>query len=205
MMRGALCCLVLLAVSAHQTLAAPTLQSVQNQLRMQKVVRGDFRQIRELKVLSRPLESRGRFLLLRGTGLLWTQEQPFPLRITISNSTFRTETAGAAPVEIKAEDSPIVFTISGLFFALFTGEDARLSEYFSQTFQALDSERWQLVLKPIRPPLSNVFVEIRMAGASQISELRIVDKGGDRTRIVFDNVRFTPETLTDEEERAFRP
>jgi hypothetical protein len=204
-MRGVLCCAVLLAAGTQVLWAAPTLRSVQDQLRAQKVVRGDFRQVRELKVLSRPLESRGTFLLVRGTGLLWQQDQPFPLKMTITNATFRTETAGAAPVEIKAEDSPIVFTISGLFLALFTGEDARLGEYFSIEFQALDGERWQILLKPVRQPLDNVFSRIRMAGASQIAELLVDDKGGDRTRIVFNNVRFTPEALSDDEQRALRP
>jgi hypothetical protein len=204
-MRGALLCFSLVALHAHLLWAAPTLQSVQTQLRVQKVARGEFVQMRELKLLSKPLESRGSFLLVRGTGLLWTQELPFPLRVAITDSTLRTETAGGAPVELKVAGNPIVFTISGIFLALFSGDDARLSEYFSVTFGAVDEQRWQWLLKPIRPPLSTAFTEIRLMGAAQISELEVVEKGGDRTRIFFSNVRSIPEALTHEEERAFRP
>jgi len=185
--------------------AAPTLASVQAQLRANQVVRGDFRQVRELKALSRPLASSGKFLLVRGRGLLWRQTQPFPLRMSVSETVLRTESPGAAPVEVRAEDNPLVFTVSRLFLALFTGDEAQLSAAFAVTFQALDGERWRLLLHPADPLLEASLAEVRLEGAVQISALEVQERSGDRTRIVFSNVRFTPEALSDEEERAFRP
>ena len=66
------------------SLSALTLEQLQQQLMTQKILRGDFMQLKTLQMFNQPLVSEGSFLLSHQQGLIWQQNTPFPVALVLA-------------------------------------------------------------------------------------------------------------------------
>ena len=195
--------------------AAPTLESTLSGLEGVGVFNAQFESTRTLKVLRRPLLSGGSLLLAKEHGLIWTQTFPFRQKLTIMAEVMRQEIQGGETIEISAKDNPLVFVISRVFIAMFSGDRETLNRHFSMSFQSLPfkslegdgskGQGWEWSLEPITSPINRAIARIRIQGRETISALDILATNGDRTRIALTHVRARSEPLTPSEVQAFRP
>ena len=104
------------------SLSALTLEQLQQQLMTQEILRGDFTQSKTLQMFKHPLVSDGTFLLSHQQGLIWKQNNPFPVSLVLAKDKLSQQFSDQAPEIIEAKDNPMVFYFSHLFLSLFKGD-----------------------------------------------------------------------------------
>lgn len=185
------------------SLSALTFDQLQQQLATQKVVRGDFTQSKKLQIFNDPLISNGSFLLSHQQGLIWNQNNPFPVSIVLAKDKLRQQFSGQSAEIIEASDNPMVFYFSHLFLSLFKGDLASLDNQFSMSLTGNLESSWSLHLKPKGSPLNNVFNTIDIQGRKQITNLTLIELNGDSSTIEFSNINQHETLLSDQEKNAF--
>jgi hypothetical protein len=178
---------------------------VQSRLAQATVLRGDFQSTREVAGLKRPLRSSGRFLLAREVGLLWSQDAPFAQEFTITRAFLRQGAPGTPPRTVPAAEHPAAAAMGGILIAIFSGNALPVFQDFTTRFDAVSETQWTLTFTPARPPLTEMFRSIRVAGSQWIDQVELLNPQGDRTLVRFQDVRTTPAELSDAEQAAFRP
>ena len=196
------CCFFLFFYSF--SLSALTLEQLQQQLTTQKLIRGDFKQSKNLQMFNQPLISDGSFLLSQQQGLIWTQNNPFPVSLVLAKDKLRQQFAGQPAEIVEASDNPMVFYFSHLFLSLFKGDLASLDNQFSMTLTGDLQNTWLLHLTPKTSPLNKVFKEIDIKGSAQIQELSLVELNGDSSVIEFSHIDQKNSPLTSQEKNAFK-
>lgn len=93
------------------------LDELQAQLSKHDLVRGQFTQQRHLEMFNQPLSSQGQFVLDKSHGLLWQQQNPFPVNLVLTQDKLRQNFAGQAPQVITQSKTQWRFT-SAAFFSL---------------------------------------------------------------------------------------
>jgi len=199
-MHKAVCCFLFFC---SFSLSALTLEQLQQQLTTQKVIRGDFKQSKNLQMFNQPLVSDGSFLLSHQEGLIWTQKNPFPVSLVLTKDKLRQQFSGQSAEIVEASDNPMVFYFSHLFLSLFKGDLASLENQFSMTLTGDLQNTWILHLTPKAAPLNKVFKEIDIKGSIQIEELLLVELNGDSSVIEFSHIDQAQSNLTLQEKNAF--
>jgi hypothetical protein len=190
---------LLLAPLAH----AVTLDGLQQRFAEQPVIRAHFEQIRTVKAMPQPLRSQGEMLIARGTGLLWDQTAPFPMRLMLNDSRMVQSINNQPPQIITADNNPQIFQFNHLLRALFQADRKMLEQNFRLDFKDLGSDRWTLKLTPVTTPLDKIFTSIDLGGKACLETIQLNDKQGDRTDITLSKHHLTPATLTDDEHQRF--
>jgi hypothetical protein len=185
------------------SLSALTLEQLQQQLTIQKVIRGDFSQVKTLQIFNQPLLSNGSFLLSHEQGLVWTQKDPFSVSIVLAKNKLRQQFEGQQAEVIEASDNPMVFYFSHLFLSLFKGEIASLQDQFSMVLVGDIKNTWVLILTPKASPLNKVFKKIEIRGQEQIEALLLIELNDDTSLIEFSNINQQQTPLTSQEQNAF--
>lgn len=184
------------------SLAALTLEQLQQQLTTQKILRGDFSQSKTLQMFNQPLLSDGFFLLSQQQGLIWQQNNPFPVALVLGKDKLRQQFDGQDAEVIDAQDNPMAFYFSHLFLSLFKGDLSALESQFSMSLTEIKKGHWQLHLLPKQSPLNKVFKYINIEGAHQIQKLTLIELNDDSSVINFTNVK--PQTeLNQQDKDAF--
>lgn len=183
--------------------SAITFEQLQQQLMQQQLLRGDFKQSKQLKMFNEPLVSEGTFLLSHQQGLIWSQNTPFPVSLVLAKDKLRQQFAGQAPEIIEASDNPMVFYFSHLFLSLFKGDLSALESQFDMTLTEQQKDVWSLQLSPSQAPLNKVFKNIVITGKAQIQQLILLELSGDSSTIQFSNIRTQPATISQKESDAF--
>ena len=188
------------AVAAEEPAATDmTLAEVAAQLAAPAVLRGRFEQTREVKMLSKPLQSSGYFLLSR-LGLYWQQEQPVA-SVMIADEERLLQSVGDGPLQsIDVAKNPVVLTFSQSFLSIFQGDEARLREHFEVSFQpGEEMGRWQISLKPVNYPVAEAIESITIDGREYIETLTVTSRSSETTTISFSNLQTEPVELTEHE------
>lgn len=190
--------LLLLALLAWPALAI-TLADVQQQLTAADARSASFEQERQISGLTQALRSSGELLLMKGKGLWWQQQKPFPLTLTLTPTRMVQQLPGQPAQTL---DSPQLLEFSNLMLALFDPSEAALDNYFRHKL-ASEGEEWTLTLEPIRSPLDKVFASLVLKGRHELASLAIHDKQGDVTLIRFVDWQLKTLPLSAEEQSRF--
>lgn len=190
--------LLLLALLSWPTQAI-TLADVQQQLTAADARSARFEQERQISGLTQALRSSGELLLVKGKGLWWQQQKPFPLTLTLTPTRMVHQLPGQPAQTL---DSPQLLEFSNLMLALFDPSEAALDNYFRHKL-ASEGEEWTLTLEPIRSPLDKVFASLVLKGRHELASLAIHDKQGDVTLIRFVDWQLKTLPLSAEEQSRF--
>ncbi|KAB0670071.1 outer membrane lipoprotein carrier protein LolA [Aeromonas veronii] len=190
--------ILLLALLSWPTLAI-TLADVQQQLTAADARSARFEQERQISGLTQALRSSGELLLVKGQGLWWQQQKPFPLTLTLTPTRMVQQLPGQPAQTL---DSPQLLEFSNLMLALFDPSEAALDNYFRHKL-ASEEEEWTLTLEPIRSPLDKVFASLVLKGRHELASLAIHDKQGDVTQIHFVDWQLKTLPLSTEEQSRF--
>lgn len=190
--------LLLLALLSWPTLAI-TLADVQQQLTAADARSARFEQERQISGLTQALRSSGELLLVKGQGLWWQQQKPFPLTLTLTPTRMVQQLPGQPAQTL---DSPQLLEFSNLMLALFDPSEAALDNYFRHRLRS-EGEEWTLTLEPIRSPLDKVFASLVLKGRHELASLAIHDKQGDVTLIRFVDWQLKTLPLSTEEQSRF--
>jgi outer membrane lipoprotein-sorting protein len=203
---GSACMLLLLAALSlvSWTAQAWTLQDVQSHLAKQSIVRADFEQARWIGGVDQPLRSNGHVVMSRSQGLWWQQNQPFALRLVLTDSRMLQQLMGQAPEVISAETSPQLFHVVHLLRAVLQADQAALEQNFELHFTDQGNKGWQLRLVPKAAPLDKLFSSIELSGTDYLRTVVLNDRQGDHTNIHFSAPLPGPDTLSDAETRQFK-
>ena len=189
---------LMLALLSWPTLAI-TLADVQQQLTAADARSARFEQERQISGLTQALRSSGELLLVKGQGLWWQQQKPFPLTLTLTPTRMVQQLPGQPAQTL---DSPQLLEFSNLMLALFDPSEAALDNYFRHKL-ASEGEEWTLTLEPIRSPLDKVFASLVLKGRHELASLAIHDKQGDVTLIRFVDWQLKTLPLSAEEQSRF--
>jgi hypothetical protein len=182
---------------------AVTLAEIEQKLTAHSLLRGLFTQSKTLQMFNQPLISKGHFLLEQEQGLFWQQLEPFPVSLVLVKDKLSQQYGGQAPEVIAAKDNPMVFYFTHLFLSLFKGEMADLTEQFDMQLSE-ENAHWSLLLTPKAAPLNSVFSSIAISGSEFIDLLVLTELSGDISQISFSRQQTLPDTLSEDEQRAFQ-
>lgn len=192
---------VLLLLSARPGVAEEQadrgLQDVVARLAAPAVLRGRFTQTRKIQLISRPLESSGRFIL-SAMGLYWQQEQPLA-SVLIADGDRMLQQVDDGPLEsVDVARNPIVLTFSQSFLSIFEGNETELRSNFDIAF-VNEAGSWEIRLTPISYPMVEAIDTIILRGREYIEELIVVSRSSDETTIGFSDLQTVPDQLTEHE------
>jgi outer membrane lipoprotein-sorting protein len=191
------------AVTSAAQLATLTRDTARSLARAQ-AVRGTFSQQRHLAGLAKPLESDGRFLFARGTGIEWHTEKPFDSQFILTGNGMTQRDEGGDTLHVSVADQPALSVVSRVFFALFALDFDALSQDFTMTGLAgAGDASWQLRLAPKTAALGSVFRQALVTGGATVKSVRLEDANGDVTEIALRDVQYDPQGLTADERRRF--
>ncbi|WP_077034410.1 outer membrane lipoprotein carrier protein LolA [Pelomonas sp. KK5] len=192
-----------LLLCAFAAPAADLAAAVKQQLVQAPVLRGEFEQRKQVQGFSKPLVSRGRFVVARERGVLWTTLAPFASELRLTRDEIvATQAGGAVAFRLDAAKEPSVRVINGLMFSLLNGEVNGLMELFKVDGSA-DAKGWKLVLVPKQAALAKLMSGIELAGDSHVRSIRIDEANGDRTLIAFSAQSVEPPRLSADEAKKF--
>ncbi|MDH3428619.1 MAG: outer membrane lipoprotein carrier protein LolA [Gammaproteobacteria bacterium] len=191
--------LVLLSTraGAAQETTGEALQDVVARLAAPDVLRGRFTQTRKIQLISRPLESSGRFIL-SDMGLYWQQEQPLA-SVLIADGERLLQQVDDGPLEsVDVAKNPMVLTFSKSFLSIFEGNESELRSNFDVALVSA-ADGWEIRLTPVTYPMAEAINAIILRGRDYIEELNVTSRSLDETTIVFSDLQTLPDQLTEHE------
>lgn len=177
----------------------PSTQFLKVMQRLQgiSVMRSHFSQRKQIKILKRPLISKGFMLFSAKKGLYWQIKSP------LSSITIFTKQGIFERRDGVVSQQKQVVHFGNLFSAIFVGDINTLSEYFDLYFSGAKMGDWRIGLIPKRGMLQKVFRKIILKGSQQVEEVFIEEQRGDKTLLQFSRIKTLPATLTPQEEKYF--
>ena len=151
-----------------------------------EVLRGHFRQERQIKGFDRPLVSTGDFVLAPGEGLIWRTDHPFAIVTVITAAGLVQEVDGTETTRLTASRLPFLARLYDLLGAALSGDWQALGTQFQVTRHG-DARQWDFELVPLpgTDPMALPFRTIALHGGSFLNEVRIVRLDDDSDRLMF--------------------
>lgn len=159
------------------------------------VMRGNFSQRKQIKILKRPLISKGFMLFSNEQGLYWRIESPL-------NSIMVFTKQGIFEKHNDSVSRQKQANIGNLFSAIFAGDIKTLNRHFAIYF-SIQADNWNIGLMPKTAMLQKVFRKIILKGKQQVEEIFIEELRGDTTLLQFSGIKTLPTELTLAEEKYF--
>ncbi|KAA2285952.1 LolA family protein [Arenimonas fontis] len=178
MVTGLLALLLALAPMPATAMELPPLESP-------AVLRGDFVQEKRIAGFQAPLRSQGRFLLLRGRGLLWETREPFPSTLVVTTAQMYEIGPDGARRPLPGTGEDRAGQVTGMLLALLGGDLKSLQDRFRTEQLPAGEHAWRLRLSPRDPVLGTAFGLLELAGDRHVREVRI--ERADETTLI----RFT--------------
>lgn len=189
---------LLLVARAGADPAPATLEALMAGMARARGVVAEFRETKELALLSAPLESRGVLHFLPPDRMLRRTLEPAPSSLLVDGRrvVFR-DADGAAPVDLSADPSAREFVDN--FTTVFRGDLAALKRRYDARFES-DPPGWRLVLEPRDALLRRFVASLTLSGTGEsMREMVLVERDGDRTTTRFERVEtdhvYTPEEI----------
>lgn len=187
--------LVVGAASAHA--AAPVAQ-IQAMLAKPDQLCGRFDQVKRLAGMKKPLASEGRFCVVAGKGVLWRTLKPFPNTLRLKRDEIVHLQGDRVAMRLEASQEPTVRMINGVLFSLLAGDLGQLESLF-EVDGSVDGERWKVALKAKSAALARAVGAISLEGGAYVRSIQMVEESGDRTEIVFSEIKTGPGAVLPEE------
>lgn len=166
------------------------IRKVQEQQHKVSTLQADFRQEKELALLSKPEVSSGRFVYSKPNNVLWSYDSPKRVQMLITSGTLTTyypELKKAERVDVKRFEDRI-FKYMGA-----SGAIDELGRYFDFKFTNKPSDlTYQLDLKPKTGAVAKRVQRIRIwinKADYLTSKIEYVEGDGDITRYEFKNIQ----------------
>lgn len=164
------------------------LEELQNQLQAPQTIKGDFTQQRYLKSLAKPIVSRGEFVLVPNSGLLWQLKKPFV-------DTMRVRKTGIEQLNPQGkwvasqQSASVQKNQVKLFLDLLAGQTSGLQSQFTIALTG-NSGQWQIQLLPKSVLMKQIFTKIDISGGSVVKTISLYEQQGDHTDILFSNIKI---------------
>jgi len=200
------CLGALLAASPATTQSAdadpPSLEALMEGMAGTSGVVAEFRERKEIRLLSEPIETRGRLIFVPPDRLLRTTSEPSRSWLLIDGDRFAfRDDAGANTLDVSS--NRLVREFVANFIVLFNGDLEALRERYEPEFRA-EAERWHLTLRPRRAPLADVMERIDLEGDGRaLRQIEMRETDGDRTVTRFEEVEVDRSFESEELDRIF--
>lgn len=188
---------ILMTIFSHYGYAT-TLEQLQRQFNQYPVTRADFVQDRYIQGLAKPLNSTGKMIITKNSGLWWQQQAPFLMTLKMNDRRMEQQVANQPSQIITADAQPQLFQFNSLLTAMFDADKETLEKNFTIKLSS-QGEQWLLILTPKVSPLDKIFDQIELSGDLYLSKIVIDDKQHDKTVITFINHNTKP--LTENEKK----
>ena len=190
---------LLLIAGCGVTQATELLGQVSERVGQAEVIRADFEQTKQMAVLKRPLVTRGRLVFSRRDGVLWLIETPYRIGYVLSETKIVEIAADGTRRVREAKETPGLAQVGRVFRAMLGANPDALREYFDVGVDG-DTSHWRLSLTPRQPQLAQYLGGMALEGSRFVDQIRIDERRGDTTRIVFS--RMQEDRALNESERA---
>ena len=168
----------------------PSLEGLLAHLAASPGLRARVEEQKHISLLREPLVSRGTLAFVPPQLLIRVMDEPGFSRLVIDADEFRYQAEGAeGRVEIRAHP-PLRALVDGMR-QLFAGDADALAKSFETAWQAdaADPMAWRLTLRPREAAMREYVSRLEVAGRGfELQELRVVESGGDETRMRFHDV-----------------
>lgn len=188
-------------LDASAQTAAP-IARIQAMLAKPEQLCGRFAQTKQLAGMKKPLASSGRFCVIAGKGVLWRTLKPFPNTLRLTRDEIVQLQGERVAMRMEASREPTVRMINGVLFSLLSGDLGQLATLFEVDGSAADGA-WKVTLKARNPALARAIGAISLDGGAYVRTIRMVEDSGDRTDIVFSDIRTGPGAVLPEEAAQF--
>ncbi|MEO8314368.1 MAG: outer membrane lipoprotein carrier protein LolA [Pseudomonadota bacterium] len=180
---------VMLSCFASTAMAADVTENALIQrLHKPEVLRASFSQSRQIAGFTRPVESSGSFVVARGRGLLWQTRRPFESTLSVTRGRLRiTNGAGQPETMLDARREPMLDVLNDLLQSVVIADVTALKTRFDLQVRLVGDTDWELALHPRDKVLRERFATIELAGGAYVRKVRLVEKSGDVTTMLFDN------------------
>jgi hypothetical protein len=192
-------CLAALCASAQATAPVAKIQAI---LAKPNILCGRFDQTKHLAGMKKPLASNGRFCVVAGKGVLWRTLKPFPNTLRLTRDEIVHFQGERVAMRLEAKQEPTVRMINSVLFSLLAGDLAQLESLFEVDGSA-DASSWKVALKAREPALAKAIGAISLDGGSYVKNIHINEASGDRTDIVFSEIKTGDAAITPEEAALF--
>ena len=160
----------------------------------------DFREVKEIAVLTEPLETRGRLYFVPPDRMLRESHAPVESRLVVDGDRVRMEQPGRV---LDLSESAMARGFVENFVVLWSGDLEALRERYRVGFDA-DASGWELTLTPRDATLGRVIETISLRGSSEtLREIETREVDGDRTLMILETVDRDHVFGTDELEKLF--
>jgi hypothetical protein len=163
---------------------------------------GRFDQTKHLMGMKKPLASNGRFCVVAGKGVLWRTLKPFPNTLRLTRDEIVHFQGERVTMRLEAKQEPIVRMINSVLFSLLSGELAQLETLFDVD-GSIDGATWKVALKAKQPALAKAIGAISLEGGAHVKNIHIDEASGDKTAIVFSEIKTGEGALNAEEATLF--
>jgi hypothetical protein len=167
---------------------------MQERLQRSPLLRADFRQERQLRILRRPLISSGRMVLLEGQGVLWQVADPHPVTYLIRPGEVLEWEGEAAPRRVGMAAVPGFRLLTQVFLAALAGDLTGLGAAFTPETLPADNG-WRVKLTPKSAELSEIISSLEVAGDRYVEEVHLHEARGDAVRFTFTDFHTGPARL----------
>jgi hypothetical protein len=157
------------------------LEAITRQLHITETVAGRFEQKKSIKVLPRPLYSKGYFNIVKARGLEWKITEPIETELVFN---FQGGVQGPSVSMMGGGEQPAFKMIGQILQAVLTTDWQLLERYFSITGQ-LQGQDWVLELLPSTESIKTVLTRVELAGDRHLERVVLFESNGDRTEIFF--------------------
>ncbi|TVL09800.1 hypothetical protein AYI82_07825 [Shewanella algae] len=181
------------------------LQQLSTKMALSDSSRGQFKQVRWLKVLKQPLRSSGEFLFQRELGMLWQQQTPFGNLLLLKQGELIQQDSQGKLSVTKADAGPpaVAEMLPRMMQSLLSGNIQALSQGFELYLLNDQAGHWQLGLKAKEQTMAALLPQIVLEGNQDLESLTLLAKNGDISQIFFSELDKSP--LNDSERARFFP
>lgn len=188
---------------AYAQPAADLLDEIARRLDSPEVLRGEFEQTKTLKGFSRPLVSRGSFVMARGRGVQWLTVRPFASTLVVTRDRLLTLGEDGSKQQVDTRQEPGLRAVNEMLMALLAGDVKALAPKFKAEGNASGVQDWRLVLTPRDAGLAAFIARIELGGDRHVNGVTLHEASGDTSRIRFSN--FADTSLSAAEAGRFNP
>jgi outer membrane lipoprotein-sorting protein len=178
--------------------AAAPVAKIQAMLAKPEQLCGRFEQTKQLAGMKKPLVSTGHFCVVAGKGVLWRTLKPFPNTLRLKKDEIVHLQGERVAMRLDASQEPTVRMINGVLFSLLAGDLGQLETLFEVDGSVSDSG-WKVALRARSPALARAIGAISLDGAAYVRSIHMNEESGDKTDIVFSDIKTGPGSLLPEE------
>ena len=171
------------------TAAADIADEIKARLSPFEILRGEFQQSKSIRIIRKPLKSRGDFVLVKGQGVLWHTIRPMESTLKVTPAEISQIKDGKVAFRMKADEQPALKLIGKVLFAVFSADVQELKQHF-EIKGSMKEGHWQAVLVPKEAWVAKVAKEISLQGGKTLESIQISEANGDRSSIQFSEVQL---------------